>query len=149
MNEDVRPEDALAIAQRALQKISDLERTVADLEEEVTRLTLLTSEYEDRAYERLDRDTKVGRVREYLFEKANARNGRAQVDYDDVIWGVFDGEPSADHAYTLMGLAADYRGFAYHEDRRPRVLTCDAREARQSVAFSSANKTRPEVAEEI
>jgi hypothetical protein len=81
-------------------------------------------------------------VREHAFQKASRGSGVAALDYDDIMWEVFDGEPSADHCYTLMKLAADVRGF---EVKTPasgnRSLTVDAKEAKRGAVFSSANKT--------
>lgn len=155
--DDVSARDALAIAQRALVKASEIEDELrSDLDEataeidrlrdDVTALELRLSEHDnDRDYAQLSRDEKVGMVREHAFEKATRGSGVAALDYDDIMWEVFDGEPSADHCYTLMKLAADVRGF---EEKTPpsgnRSLTVDAREAKRGAVFSSANKTTSE-----
>lgn len=144
--EDTTANDALAIAQRALAKANDievLEEEIADLRSQVTSLELRLSEFDDdRDYRDLSRDDKVGLVREHAFEKAVQGAGTVSLDYDDIMWEVFDGEPSADHCYTLMQLAADVRGF---DVRNPpsgnRSLTVDAEEAKRGAVFSSANKT--------
>ena len=149
-DDDVSARDALAIAQRALGKANgleaDLDEATAEIErlrEDVTSLELRLSEHDDdRDYAELTRDDKVGMVREHAFEKAARGSGVAALDYDDIMWEVFDGEPSADHCYTLMKLAADIRGF---EEKTPasgnRSLTVDAKEAKRGAVFSSANKT--------
>ena len=151
--DDVSARDALAIAQRALAKAngleSDLDEVTDEIErlrEDVTSLELRLSEHDDdRDYAELTRDDKVGMVREHAFQKASRGSGVAALDYDDIMWEVFDGEPSADHCYTLMKLAADVRGF---EVKTPpsgnRSLTVDAREAKRGAVFSSANKTTSE-----
>jgi hypothetical protein len=148
--DDVSARDALAIAQRALGKANGLEADLDEatdeierLREDVTSLELRLSEHDDdRDYAELTRDDKVGMVREHAFEKASRGSGVAALDYDDIMWEVFDGEPSADHCYTLMKLAADIRGF---EVKTPasgnRSLTVDAKEAKRGAVFSSANKT--------
>ncbi|MYL15688.1 hypothetical protein [Halorubrum distributum] len=144
--EDVSARDALAIAQRALAKanrVDELEDEIEQLREDVTSLELRLSEHDDdRDYAELTRDDKVGMVREHAFQKASRSSGVAALDYDDIMWGVFDGEPSADHCYTLMKLAADVRGF---EVKTPasgnRSLTVDATEAKRGAVFSPANKT--------
>lgn len=59
------------------------------------------------------------------------------------MWEVFGGDPSADYCYKLMRLAADIRGFTF-EDSRPKKLKVNAAKAKQSAAFSSANKTTSE-----
>jgi hypothetical protein len=144
--EDVSARDALAIAQRALAKanrVDELEGEIEQLREDVTSLELRLSEHDDdRDYAELTRDDKVGMVREHAFQKASRGSGVAALDYDDIMWEVFGGEPSADHCYTLMKLAADVRGF---EVKTPasgnRSLTVDAKEAKRGAVFSSANKT--------
>ena len=148
--DDVSARDALAIAQRALGKANGLEADLDEatdeierLREDVTSLALRLSEHDDeRDYAELTRDDKVGMVREHAFQKASRGSGLAALDYDDIMWEVFDGEPSADHCYTLMKLAADVRGF---EVKTPasgnRSLTVDAKEAKRGAVFSSANKT--------
>ena len=148
--DDVSARDALAIAQRALGKANGLEADLDEatdeierLREDVTSLELRLSEHDDdRDYAELTRDDKVGMVREHAFQKASRGSGLAALDYDDIMWEVFDGEPSADHCYTLMKLAADVRGF---EVKTPasgnRSLTVDAKEAKRGAVFSSANKT--------
>ena len=148
--DDVSARDALAIAQRALGKANGLEADLDEatdeierLREDVTSLELRLSEHDDdRDYAELTRDDKVGMVREHAFEKASRGSGVAALDYDDIMWEVFGGEPSADHCYTLMKLAADVRGF---EVKTPasgnRSLTVDATEAKRGAVFSSANKT--------
>jgi len=152
-DDEVSARDALAIAQRALAKANgledDLDEATAEIErlrEDVTSLELRLSEHDDdRDYAQLTRDDKVGMVREHAFQKATRGSGVAALDYDDIMWEVFDGEPSADHCYTLMKLAADIRGF---EEKTPpsgnRSLTVDAREAKRGAVFSSANKTSSE-----
>ncbi|WP_026046315.1 hypothetical protein [Halorubrum sp. T3] len=149
-DDDVSARDALAIAQRALAKANGLEADLDEatyeierLREDVTSLELRLSEHDDdRDYAELTRDDKVGMVREHAFQKATRGSGVAALDYDDIMWEVFDGEPSADHCYTLMELAADIRGF---EVKTPasgnRSLTVDASEAKRGAVFSSANKT--------
>ena len=147
--DDVSARDALAIAQRALAKanrVDDLEAEIEALRDEVTSLELRLSEFdEDRGYKELSRAERVGLVREHAFSKATSRTGTAALDYDDIKWEVFDGEPSADYCYTLMDLAADVRGF---DVRTPaggnRSLTVNAQEAKRGAAFSSANKTTTE-----
>ncbi|WP_117365015.1 hypothetical protein [Natrarchaeobaculum sulfurireducens] len=147
---EVSPEDALQVAQRAMNRCSNLESLVDDLQEEnlelANRVTSLELRYQDldegRSYDDLDRDGRVGRVREHAFQRAVNGHGRAALDYNDVMWSVFDGEPSADYCYKLMRLAAEAPGFDYHNpDGKGKQLTVDANEARTGAAFSSAKKT--------
>ena len=144
--DDVSARDALAIAQRALGKanrVDELEDEIEGLREDITALELRLSEFDDdRSYDELTRDDKVGLVREHAFEKAARGSGVAALDYDDIMWEVFDGEPSADHCYTLMNLAASVRGFDVKTPSSGnRSLTVDSQEAKRGAVFSSANKT--------
>lgn len=148
--DDVSARDALAIAQRALAKANglggDLDEATDEIErlrDDVTSLELRLSEYDDdRDYAELTRDDKVGMVREHAFEKATRGSGVAALDYDDIMWEVFDGEPSANHCYTLMKLTADVRGFQVKTPASGnRSLTVNASEAKRGAVFSSANKT--------
>jgi hypothetical protein len=143
--DDVSPRDALAIAQRALGKANglkaDLDEATAEIEhlrEDVASLELRLSEHgDDRDYAELTRDDEVGMVREHAFQKASHGSGVAALDYDDIMWEGFDGEPSADYCYTLMNLAADVRGF---EVKTPasgnRSLTVDAKEAKRGAVLT-------------
>lgn len=147
---DVTPRDVLGVAQRALAKANDLDRQVDDLEDTVEQLhervlALEAASPDGREYELLDRPTKVGMVREHLVEKARAQHGRAAIDYDDVMWGVFDGEPSADHCYTLMERAAQADGFDLRDPasgNREAVVNIDA--TKPTLGFSRANKDAAE-----
>lgn len=144
-DDDVSARDALAIAQRALAKANDVAddlEAVDDLTDRVAQLELrLSALDEDRAYESLSADEKIGLVREHAFEKAQATTGKAALDYSDIKWEVFDGEPSADHCYTLMERAAAVDGFAVETPPSGnRSLVVDATAAKASAVFSSANK---------
>lgn len=136
---DVRPEDALQVAQRALSKVNEQEQLIEELRE---RVVALEAAQPDRSeYDDLDRQTKVGMVREHLVERARAQHGRAAIDYDDVMWEVFDGEPSADHCYTLMNLAAQADGFNIREPSGGnRELTVNIDATNPVLGFSHANK---------
>lgn len=146
----VRPEDALQVAQRALRKVNDLEGEIDDLRAENERLRERVAELEATTevsddYDQLDRDTKVGMVRGHLIDRARAQHGMAAIDYDDVMWEVFDGEPSADHCYTLMRLAAQAEGFKIRDpsgENRQLIVNLDA--TNDLTGFSHANKDRRE-----
>lgn len=145
---DVTPRDALAIAQRALAKANGIEDDLAEIEalrDRVAKLELRLNERDaDRAYESLSRAEKVGHVREHAFEKATSHAGKAALDYNAIKWEVFDGEPSADHCYTLMEMAAEIDGFAVRTPASGnRSLTVDATAAKRGAVFSSANKDAP------
>jgi len=143
---DVRPEDALQVAQRALRKVNDLKGDLNDLRAENERLRDRIAELEATTevsddYDQLDRDTKVGMVRGHLIERARQQHGKAAIDYDDVMWEVFDGEPSADHCYTLMQKAATADGFDVRDRQgENRQLVVDLDATKDLTAFSHANK---------
>jgi len=112
----ITAEDAVQIAQRALQKVNDMESELDDLRQENQELRQRVEELEARqpenkAYDNLSRDEKVGLVRSHLVKKAHEQGGKAQIGYKGVLWEVFDGEPSDGHCYKLMKLAADESGF--------------------------------------
>jgi len=144
-------DDVLLVAQRALSRVNDLEDEVEELRgeyeetaEELTGVMLRLSEIsEERPYDGLTRNEKIGMVREHAFNRAVESHGKAALDYNDVMWGVFDGEPGSDHCYDLMEWAAEARGFDVRDDR-PRKLVVDAAEAKRGAAFSSENKTAQE-----
>lgn len=127
-------EDAKHLARTALEKSNKLEDRVGQLEKETEKartglaaLELRFSEFEDsRDYSSLSRKEKVGRVREHLFNKATDTNGKSAIDYNGVMWEVFDGEPGAKHCYTLMELAGEHPGFEYDESKDVKRVTCDA-----------------------
>lgn len=139
--------------QQALERVSDLENTIAEMTDDRQRLKfrigkleeLLPDEEDD--YQTYSREDKVSLVKSHLMERAYATNGKAAVDYDDVIWSVFDGEPSRDHAYTLMDLAAETDGFNVDTSVRPRELRVDLDQTKSSADFSRATTNEPEEAD--
>jgi len=143
----VSPEDALQVAQRALGKGNDLETELNELRseyqdtaDELAAVKMRLSEIDDeREYASLTLDEKIGKVREHAYRRATDTNGKAALDYKDVMWSVFDGEPSAMHCYKLRRRAADAKGFDVSEKDKKR-LTVDAKTAKRGVAFYSENK---------
>lgn len=131
MSEDtgVAPEDALQVAQRALAKVNDLERGLDELREDheeaidkLVSVELFCSELvDDRAYESYSRDMKIGMVREHAYERAVEQGGKAKLDYKDVKWGVFEGDPGASHCYSLLRAAAGSDEDAQRDARRGTV----------------------------
>lgn len=61
-------------------------------------------------WERMDRSEKVRRVRQHLVNRAKKRDGKASLDYREVI-ALFDGHPSDGTAYSLMEAAGTKDGF--------------------------------------
>ena len=98
-------------------RVEDLEKRVAELEE------LVDPDPGGVAYEQLTSDQKVHRIRVALLEQASAGNAPT-MKYDDVRW-LFDGKPSAGHAYDLMERAANADGYVYetggHGDGQKRI----------------------------
>lgn len=143
---EVRPEDALQVAQRALQKVNDVEQRLEAQQETIDaqheRIMSLEARQEDTSdYDALDRDMKVGMVREHIVDRAQNQHGKAAIDYNDVQWGVFDGEPSADHCYTLMERAANADGFNFENpDGQNKRLTVNVDATNPVLGFSHANK---------
>ena len=94
-----------------------LRKRVAELEE------LVDPDPGGTAYEQLTSDQKVHRIRVALLEQATCGNAPT-MKYDDVRW-LFDGKPSAGHAYDLMERAANADGYVYetggHGDGQKRI----------------------------
>jgi len=152
---DVTAEDALHIAKRALRKaneVDDLRDNVDELDDELTALKCRLSERDDdTAYESLTLEEKVGMVREHGYKKASNGHGRAMLDYSDVMWEVFDGEPGNNHCYKLIRLAAGLEdadtgsetpGFTARDpDGQSYHLAIDAAKAKAEFGFYPRNKT--------
>jgi len=152
---EITAEDALQVAQRALQKANEAEADIEDLKERIVGMELRLSEIDDsHDYEDLSLDMKIGMVREHAYEMANNGHGRATLDYKDVMWGVFDGEPGPNHCYKLLRLAAGlfdsdedrptggtFPGFSCRDpDGDNYHLAVDAEKAKEGVAFYPGNK---------
>jgi len=149
-------EGALSIAQNALQQQSALEGRVADLEAENERLEFRVAELElkgeteaDKDYKQLTRAEKRDLIIEDLLRRAETSpSGKAKVDYNDILHGVFDGKPSADHCYTLMAEVGETVGFNYVDQPNGgnKHLRADIAETTETLAtkanraFSPANK---------
>lgn len=145
---DVRPEDALQVAQRALAKanrLDELEERIRELEEDQAKMNLRLSAVDgDRPYDDLNRHEKIGMVREYCFERATSDRGRTFY-YDDIREGCFDGEPYPKTCYDLMKWAAEAEGFEYQEPKNGQYrLVVHPDVTRQKWAFYSVNKARSE-----
>lgn len=146
---EVRPEDALQVAQRALSRCNEFEERLEAVESEkadlVDRLAALELKYQEldegRPYDALTRDEKIGMVREKAFRMAIESTGFAKLDYNDIMWTVFDGEPGTKHCYQLMKWAAEARGFEHKTPANGNEhLAVNAAEAKRGLAFCSENK---------
>jgi len=159
---EVTPEDALQIAQRALQRVNELESEkteleaqVSELQDRVSSLELNQEEhYENRDYSALSLQEKINKVRQHGFQKASDGHGKAKLDYKDIMWEVFDGEPGTKHCYKLIRKAAglgdektgsQYPGFyARDPDAESYHLAVDASRAKTASDFFGENKTQAE-----
>ena len=111
-------QDAAVTKMKRLGEENDrLRDRVAELEE------LVDPDPGGVAYEQLTSDQKVHRIRVALLEQATAGNAPT-MKYDDVRW-LFDGKPSAGHAYDLMERVANADGYVYetggHGDGQKRI----------------------------
>jgi len=136
--------------QQALERISELEATVQEYADDRERLIFRIGKLEEclpderDEYDSYTREDKVSLVKSHLLERAYATNGKAAVQYDDVQWGLFDGEPSAGHCYRLMREAADADGFTFAEADSPKRLRVDLDATKADGEFSRVNKTEQE-----
>jgi hypothetical protein len=160
--DDVTARDALAIAQRALGKVNDVDGRVdahddeiEALREQVTALELRLSEIDDdRDAGDLTLDEKIGAVREHAFEKANDGHGKAKLDYSAIKWEVFDGEIGQSTCYRLIRRAAGLDeaktgsavgGFTARDPSDGNYhLAVDADAAKRSRVFSGGKKPSTE-----
>lgn len=95
-------------------RIDDLEDTVAELEAVVETLQERAPDPSRMDYENMSREDKVTVVCSKLRAEAEATNGAAKAEYKDVI-RMFDGHPSAGHAYQLMEAAGEREQYNYGE----------------------------------
>lgn len=153
-DDDKINEGALSVAQEALQQVADLRSELNARDEKIERLEYRIAELEGRVdpdphekpYSELERPEKVRMVRQELVARAEASNGKAQMDYSDVQWSVFDGHASARHCYDLMDLAVEEDGFDLHEPSgESRVVRVDAAAVNDSSLFVGGNNRADEV----
>jgi hypothetical protein len=84
-------------------------------------------------------------VREHAYRKAQSAGGMAKLDYDDIMWSVFDGEPGTKHCYKLMRKAAGVPGFEHRDPSDGnKHLAVNADRAKRSTAFSPRTKPSTE-----
>ena len=108
--------------------VNENQQKIDDLDGRVTP-NALSKSYHDK-----DRDELVFELRVVLCRRAKSSNGKAQMDYNNVL-SVFNEHPSDGYAYKLMKQAADYDedtkkshypGFTYKVfDDRPNKLRVD------------------------
>ncbi len=99
---------------------------------------------DDWDYEELTQLEKVTILREYAFESPVDGTRRTALDRDDIVWGVFDGEPSREDCDTLMRLAADAPKFKLRDlPDRGRCLVVD--EHRTGLGPTDSRRRRIEI----
>jgi len=136
------PQDALHIAQQALQQVNELQETVKEQQELIEELQAAKPQASE--YDSLDREEKAALVKEHVVKKAKDQRGKAAIDYSGIKWEVFSGEPSADHCYTLMKIAAQDDGFKKRNPKEGnKQLAVDIDKTSTEDRFSHANKDNP------
>lgn len=103
-------------ANRAVEQVNDLAERLDDVESKLAELDARAPTPSQKDYQSLGRNEKVTILRQKLTELAENTNGKAAMNYNDVIQA-FDGHPSAGHAYDLMEAAAEADGYHYGENR--------------------------------
>lgn len=130
----VDPEDTplMAAVGKAVTNVEDLVTQVENLQAQVGVLEDRAPDPSRQEYDQLDRTDKAQVVRSKLKSEANATNGRAKMEYTDVV-RAFDGHPSAGHSYDIMETAAEGDGYTLGKgpDGTKR-LTFDARSVNDS-----------------
>lgn len=114
-NPAVNAQDAIAVAQRALARVNELEAAVDELRDEkdaleadVERLaSLLGRRPENTPYGEQTRAERVLELQIALARKARKHGGKAAYHYTDVL-ALFDEQPSDGYAYKLMRCAAEF-----------------------------------------
>lgn len=101
-------------AKDGMENVADLHRELENLRAEVELLEQRAPEPSKMDYDQMDKADKVTVVRQKLADEAEGTNGRAAITYKDVV-RMFDGYPSAGHAYDLMEAAATDEGYSYGE----------------------------------
>lgn len=137
--------DALARAKmHAQDRIDELEDENERLRERVAELSKIVAPDPERTeYESLTRPQKVHRLRVALVEQAATQaNGKSMMTYRDVQW-LFDGQPSAYHAYTIMELAGELDGFSYDTDQGDQIrILANLDATKDETLICAANKAR-------
>lgn len=129
------------------QRLEDLEQeNIAlrseneDLRERLGKLeSVVDTDFNEVGYERMERDEKVRYIRWKIAQIARNTNGKAMMDYKDVMT-LFDGKPSPGHTFDLMSEVANKEGFDFQErtDQNNRiVVNTDA--VKDDAVFHAAN----------
>jgi len=126
--------DLLDAANATLENVEQLQRRVTELEAKVDAMNERVPSPDQKAYEEMNKADKATVVRSKLKQEAEATNGRAAVTYKDVI-RMFDGAPSAGHAYDIMDAAGETEGFDMGKSPDgTKRLTCNLRKLQREPA---------------
>lgn len=112
--EEVDPDETNLIeaANNALENVEHLDNRVTELEARLEAVEERAPDPAKKSYDAMDKADKATVVRQKLRSTAEATNGKAKMEYQDII-AVFDGHPSAGHAYDIMELAGKEQGYNY------------------------------------
>jgi hypothetical protein len=132
------PEETTLIeaANRAAENYEELTETVAEVEQ------VAQADLDRMEYDQLTKQDKVRIIQSHLVEAADSnRRGTSSLNYREVRV-LFDGRPSPGHAYDLMELAGDERGFNYEQngDEKNNRVTVNLDAVNNEAAFHGVNK---------
>jgi chemotaxis regulatin CheY-phosphate phosphatase CheZ len=108
--------DVVEAANTALENVENLATRVENLEAKIEVLENRAPDPSQKAYEDMDKADKVTVVRQKLKDVAENTNGKAAMTYKDVL-AIFDGRPSAGHAYDIMRSVKEVDGYDYGQNR--------------------------------
>lgn len=108
--------DIIEAANTALENVEGLATRVENLEVQVENLQDRAPDPSKKTYDEMDKSDKATVVRQKLKNRAESTTGKAAMSYKDVLT-VFDGHPSAGHAYDIMRSVGEADGFGY--DKNP------------------------------
>lgn len=97
-------------AGKAVENLERLADAVDDLEGGLEELEQRAPDPSKQSYDQMDRGDKATVVRSKLRKEASATTGKSMATYKDIV-RMFDGYPSAGHAYDIMETAAEGDGF--------------------------------------
>jgi predicted nuclease with TOPRIM domain len=95
-----------------LAELDALESRISNIEDRLRDVERVVSAPDRLEWTEMSKDQKVFRVRQKLVELASNQDSTASLHYDDVQM-LFNGQPSAGHAYNLMEAAGEANGFSY------------------------------------
>lgn len=99
-------------ANTALENVETLDNRVTELETRLESVEDRAPEPSKMKYDSMDKADKATVIQQKLRSTAEATNGKASMDYQDVI-SVFDGNPSPGHSYDILETAGEKQGYNY------------------------------------